>query len=107
MNTLDLDTLTKVTEQLLKLREAAQEILPLIEAIKRLDGRTILPMPADRLIRTGEAAEILGVSQTTIGQFVRDGLLKPCYVNSEQRRFKLSEVTALISEQPLIRRKLA
>ena len=96
MNTLDLDELTKITEQLLKLQAAAREVMPLIEAIRELDGRVILPMPADRLIRVSEAAQVLGVSHTTIGHFVRDGLLKPYYVNSEQRRFKLSEVNALI-----------
>ena len=102
MNTLDLDTLTKFTEQARELQAIAADLKPFLEMIRELDGRTILPAPADRLIRAGEAAQLLGVSQTTIGHFVRDGLLKPYYVNSEQRRFKLSEVNALIKDTPTI-----
>lgn len=100
MNTLDLDTLAKFTEQARELQAIAADLKPFLEMIRELDGRTILPAPADRLIRAGEAAQLLGVSQTTIGHFVRDGLLKPYYVNSEQRRFKLSEVNALIKDTP-------
>lgn len=102
MNTLDLDTLTKFTEQARELQAIAVELKPFLEMIRELGGRTILPAPTDRLIRAGEAAQLLGVSQTTIGHFVRDGLLKPYYVNSEQRRFKLSEVNALIKDTPMI-----
>lgn len=102
MNTLDLDTLMKFTEQAKELQAIAVELKPFLEMIRELGGRTILPAPADRLIRAGEAAQLLGVSQTTIGHFVRDGLLKPYYVNSEQRRFKLSEVNALIKDTPTI-----
>ncbi len=100
MNTLDLDTLAKFTEKARELQAIAAELKPFLEMIRELGGRTILPAPADRLIRAGEAAQLLGVSQTTIGHFVRDGLLKPYYVNSEQRRFKLSEVNALIKDTP-------
>ena len=77
MNTLDLDTLTKFTEKARELQAIAAELKPFLEMIRELGGRTILPAPADRLIRAGEAAQLLGVSQTTIGHFVRDGLLKP------------------------------
>ena len=68
-----------------------QEIMPMIEVIKTVE----LSLPTDRLIRAGEAAQILGVSKSTIGHFVKAGLLTPLYVNSEQKRFWLSEVKAL------------
>ena len=99
MNTLDLDALTKFPQQARELQTIAAELKPFLELIRELDGKAILPTPIDRLIRAGEAAEILGVSQTTIGRFIREGLLKPYYVNSEQRRFKLSEVNSLIKDE--------
>lgn len=99
MNTLDLDALQRFTEQARELQAIAAELKSFLELIRELDGKAILPMPTDRLIRAGEAAEILGVSQTTIGRFVSKGVLKPYYVNSEQRRFKLSEVNSLIKEE--------
>lgn len=102
MNTLDLDALTKFTEQARQLQAIVAELKPFLELIRALDGKAIVPMPTDRLIRAGEASDILGVNKTAIGHFVKDGLLKPYYVNSEQRRFKLSEVNALIKDTPTI-----
>ena len=98
MNTLDLDTLQRFTRQARRLQEIVAEIQPFLELLKQLDGK-IIP-PTDRLIRAGEAAHILGVGQDTIGEFVRAGLLTPLYVNSEQRRFWLSQVKALPRKQP-------
>ena len=49
MNTLDLDTLVKFTAQAQKLQAIAREIMPLVEAMRELDGKTIIP--TDRLIR--------------------------------------------------------
>ena len=100
MNTLDLEALRKFTAQAQKLQAIARDILPLIEAVKSLDGKAILPTPADRLIHASEAAQILGVGKSSIGEFVRAGLLTPLYVNSDQRRFWLSEVKALPRKQP-------
>ena len=95
MNTLDLDALTKFTERARELQAIAAELKPFLELIRELDGKTILPEPADRLVRTGEAAQILGVSKNTIGEFVNAGLLTPLYVNSDQRRFWLSEIKTI------------
>ena len=64
----------------------------------QLDGKIILP--PDRLIRAGEAAQILGVGKSTIGEFVKARLLTPFYVNSDQKRFWLSEVKALPRKKP-------
>ena len=102
MSTLDLDALTRFTEQARELQAIVAELKPFLELIRELDGKAILPTPVDRLIRAEDAAEILGVSQTTIGRFVSRGLLKPYYVNSEQRRFKLSEVNSLIKDAPQV-----
>ena len=87
MNTSDLEELSKFVTQARELREIVREIMPYIEIIKR-------EMPNDRLIRAGEAAQILGVSKSTIGQFVK--VLTPFYTaNSVHQKFWLSQVKAL------------
>lgn len=89
MNTSDLEELSKFVTQARELREIVREIMPYIEIIKR-------EMPNDRLIRAGEAAQILGVSKSTIGQFVKAKLLTPFYTaNSQHQKFWLSQVKAL------------
>lgn len=100
MNTLDLKALRTFTAQAQKLQAIAADIMPFIEAVRDLEGKDILPLPTDRLIRTSEAAHILGVGKATIGEFVRAGLLTPLFVNSDQRRFWLSEVKALPRTEP-------
>ena len=100
MKTLDLDALRDFTEQAQKLQAIAADIMPLIEALRELGDKAILPLPADRLIRASEAAQILGVGKATIGEFVKAGLLTPYFVNSEQRRFWLSEVKTLPQKKP-------
>ena len=97
MNTLDLNALIKFTAQAQKLQAIAQKVMPFIEAVRNLDT---LNLPTDRLVRTSEAAQILGVSRTTISAFVNAGLLTPLYVNSDQRRFWLSEVKSLPRKKP-------
>ncbi len=97
MNTLDLNALQKFTAQAEKLQAIAQDVMPFIEAINNLDT---LNLPADRLVRAGEAAQILGVNQSAIGSFVKAGLLTPLYVNSDQKKFWLSEVMRLPRKKP-------
>lgn len=99
MNTLDLDTLKEFTAQAEKLQAIARDVMPFIEAVKSLDT-TILLTATDRLIRANEAAHILGVGKSSISAFVKAGLLTPLYVNSDQRRFWLSEVKALPKLKP-------
>lgn len=104
MNTLDLDALEKFTRQAQKLQAIAAELKPFLELVRELSGREVT-MPddrliPDRLIRVNEAAEILGVGKDTIGDFVKAGLLTPLYVNSEQRRFWLSEVMKVPRKNP-------
>lgn len=98
MNTLDIEALQRFTRQAQKLQDIAREVMPFIEAINALDGKDFIPL--DRLIRAGEAAQMLGVNTSTIGEFVKAGLLTPLYVNSDQRRFWLSEVKALPRKKP-------
>lgn len=99
MNTLDLDALEKFTRKAQKLQAIAAELQPFLELLQTFNGRE-LTMPTDRLIRAHEAAEILGVGVATIGEFVKAGLLTPLYVNSDQRRFWLSEVMKLPRKKP-------
>ena len=100
MNTLDLEALKKFTAQAQRLQAIAAELQPFLETIKELDGKATIP--TDRLIRAGEAAQILGVSKSTIGAFVRAGLLTPLFVNSDQKKFWLSEVKALPKKTPWV-----
>ena len=100
MNTLDLDALDKFIRKAQRLKEIAAEVQPFLELLKTFDGKEPLLKPADRLVRSLEAAKILNVSQDTIGKFVKAGLLTPLYVNSEQRRFWLSEVMKLPRTKP-------
>ena len=97
MNTLDLDALQRFTEQAQKLQAIAAKVQPFLELIRELDGRELV---TDRLIRAGEAAQMLGVSKSAIGAFAKAGLLTPLYVNSDQKRFWLSEVKALPRKKP-------
>lgn len=99
MNTLDLDALEKFTRKAQKLQAIAAQLQPFLELINALDGKD-LTMPTDRLIRSHEAAQILGVNKATIGEFVKAGLLTPLYVNSDQRRFWLSEVMRVPQKKP-------
>ncbi len=99
MNTLDLDALDKFTRKVQKLQALVAELQPFLELVRALDGKDFT-IPTDRLIRAHEAAQILGVGQAAIGQFVKAGLLTPLYVNSDQRRFWLSEVMKLPRKKP-------
>ena len=93
MNTLDFDALQRFTKQARELQAIVADIQPFLDTLKELDGKTFIP--TDRLIRASEAAQILGVSKATIGDFVKAGLLTPFYVNSDQRKFWLSQVKSL------------
>ena len=93
MSTINLDDLANFITQAQKLQDVLHDIVPYIEVIKQ-------GMPNDRLIRAGEAARILGVSKSKIGHYVKAGLLKPYYTDSEFQKFWLSEVKALPKGKP-------
>ena len=99
MNTLDLNALEKFIRRAQKLQAIADELKPFLELINAFDGKE-LTMPSDRLIRSHEAVEILGVGKAAIGEFVKAGLRTPLYVNSDQRRFWLSEVMKVPRKKP-------
>ncbi len=77
-----------------KLSEQLEKALPLLEEINRKFARE------ERFVRAGDAAQILGVSKSVIDRCANVGLLKPYYVNSEQRRYKLSDVYNLAKDSP-------
>ena len=93
MSTINLDDLANFITQARKLQDILHDVVPYIEVIKQ-------GMPNDRLVRSGEAARILGVSKSKIGQYVKAGLLKPYYTDSEFQKFWLSEVKALPKGKP-------
>lgn len=92
MSTIDLNELATFITQAQKLQDILHDIVPYIEVIKQ-------QVPNDRLIRAGEAARVLGVSKSKIGHYVKAGLLKPYYTDSEFQKFWLSEVKALPKEE--------
>lgn len=73
MNTLDLNALEKFIRRAQKLQVIADELKPFLELINTLDGKD-LTMPTDRLIRSHEAAQILGVNVATIKRIERRGI---------------------------------
>lgn len=91
MSTIDLNELATFITQAQKLQDILHDVVPYIEVIKQ-------QVPNDRLIRAGEAARVLGVSKSKIGHYVKAGLLKPYYTDSEFQKFWLSEVKALPKE---------
>ena len=99
MNELDLNALEKFTRKAQKLQVIATELQPFLELVNAF-GDKDLTMPTDKLIRSHEAAEILGVGKATISEFVKAGLLTPLYVNSDQRRFWLSDVMKVPRKKP-------
>ena len=88
MSTIDLNDLANFITQAQKLQDILHDVVPYIEAVKH-------GMP-------NEAARILGVSKSKIGQYVKAGLLKPYYTDSEFQKFWLSEVKALPRQQQWI-----
>lgn len=68
---------------------------PALQLIKELGSNSTLIPIEDRFLKNCDAAKFLSVSPSTISILVKHGKLTPYYVNSEQRRFKLSELKAL------------
>ena len=92
---IDLEKLQRAVELLERYRKVLESITPLQRTVEQFNLENVLLAPADRLIHAGEAAKLLGVNQNTIGSFIKRGLLTPLYVNSNRRKFWLSEVLAL------------
>ena len=100
MTEINLETLNALIEkgkELKALLNETPEILEYLRLTDKLNGeKNILPIVSDRLIRAGEAAEVLGVNSQTIGRYAREGILTPFKVDgSNQNKFWLSEVKAI------------
>jgi len=59
----------------------------------------------DRLLRTAEACRFLGIHQTTIYRWVRQGLLPAIRLPTGEIRFQKSEIDLLITHGRLIVKK--
>lgn len=95
----DIQQLLTAAEKLKKLLQESPEIAAFAEAVK--DSRDpVLVLENDRLIRAGEAAEILGCNKNAIGRYCRDGLLAAYYTpDSSYRKYRLSEVWGLAKKE--------
>ena len=60
---------------------------------------TTLALNDEDLIRSGEACRLLGVSMRTLDRFVSDGLLAARYLPNGHRRFRRSDVLALLDDR--------
>jgi excisionase family DNA binding protein len=58
-----------------------------------------VPQEPDRLLTTGEAAEILSVSPSTVINYADAGLLKAFRLPGGHRRFRRSDVEALLDPE--------
>lgn len=96
---INLDELREAARLLHEMAADAEKILPVLQYAEKNPGG-VIPTTADHLVKAGEAAKILGVSKTSISDFVRAGLLVPVYVDSERRKFWLSDVMALPKKSP-------
>lgn len=96
--TLKLDDLNAMIEkgrELQMLLRQSPEIVAFAEGLQQAKEPVLL-LEQDRLVLAGEAASILGTSKSTIGQFVKQGLLTPYYTpGSSFRKFRLSEIWAI------------
>ena len=92
---INLEELQRAVELAERYQKVLESITPLQRTVEQFSLENVLLAPADRLIHAGEVAKLLGVNQNTIGSFVKKGLLTPLYVNSNRRKFWLSEVLAL------------
>lgn len=95
MNLENLDLLIDKAQQLKDLLQGTPEIIQYLNLADNLQG-AVLPIPTDRLIRTGEAAKVLNVSKATISHYAKTGILTPLYTpGSTHQKFWLSKVKAV------------
>lgn len=92
---IDIEKLQKEVDLAERYQKALENIASLQQTIEKFSLENVLLTPADRLIHSGEAAKILGVNQNKISSLVKKGLLTPLFIDSNRRKFWLSEVLAL------------
>lgn len=92
----NLDALIMKGRELKKLLTETPEILTYLRLVKENGNETFLPKVDDVLIRSGEAAAILGVNKSVISHFVKTGQLRGYFVGEASHlKFWRSEVKAL------------
>ena len=92
---INIEDLQKEVDLAERYQKALENIASLQQTIEKFSLENVLQTPADRLIHSGEAAKILGVNQNKISSLVKKGLLTPLFIDSNRRKFWLSEVLAL------------
>ena len=97
---INIEDLQKEVDLAERYQKALENIASLQQTIEKFSLENVLQTPADRLIHSGEAAKILGVNQNKISSLVKKGLLTPLFIDSNRRKFWLSEVLALPKKLP-------
>ena len=93
-----LEVLIKKGRELKQLLKETPEILEYLRLLEKFSNgeRSIIPIPTDKLVKSGEAAEVLGVNKATIDNYSKAGILTPLYTaGSNHKKFWLSEVKAV------------
>ena len=62
-----------------------------------MSQKVTTPPAPDKILRVLAAAEILGISKSTVWRYVRMGKLNPVKLSERVTGFKLSELQALIA----------
>lgn len=93
----NLDALIAKGRELKQLLTETPEILTYLRLVSELDAEKLsLPKVDDVLLRSGDAAKILGVSPSLIRSYVKSGKLNGYFVaGSSHLKFWRSEVKAL------------
>lgn len=96
INLENLNTLVTKGRELQQLLTETPEILEYLRLIQSGGANKILPTNTDKLVRIGEAAQILCVSKSLIYRYAAERTLTPYYTaDSKQMKFWYSEVKAL------------
>ena len=101
MTEINLEALEKLLKKGRELKQLLKETPEILEYLRLLEKfsngeRSIIPIPTDKLVKSGEAAEVLGVNKATIDGYAKAGILTPLYTaGSTHKKFWLSEVKAV------------
>ena len=96
-----LDSVIRSLQRIQCLLRESPEVLQFLELLKETGAeRIVIPVTADKLIEAGQAAEVLKVSKTRVGEYCRSGLLSAYYTpGSSNRKFWLRDVLALAQKE--------
>jgi len=96
----DLDEFLTRLREIERIVDKINAAAPAIQALNQIDADKVVLLTDDPFIRVGAAAKLLDISPAAITTFVKHNLLAPYYINSNQRRFKVSDVKALAKTKP-------